>query len=60
MIHTFVAIEVRLTTYYVAISDLSGHDDVDVHVCLSRHTVVCRAAKFGCARHCVLFTRTNF
>ena len=26
----------------------------------SRHTVVCRAAKLRCARHCVLFTRTNF
>ena len=24
------------------------------------HTVVCRAAKFRCARHCMLFTRTNF
>ena len=28
--------------------------------CRSRHTVVCRVAKFGCVRQCVLFTRTNF
>ena len=26
----------------------------------SRHMVVCHAAKFGCMRHYVLFTQTNF
>ena len=30
------------------------------YICMDQDTVMCRAAKFGCARHCVLFTRTNF